>query len=72
MIVFLELSRLRTGELFSNYCFKNGEDDEIIKFVEDNKNELREVSLRMTLKIADLIKISPNKWRPLAKATCMR
>jgi len=32
---------------------------------------LREVSLRMALKIADLVKISELNWRTLAEATCM-
>ena len=38
----------------------------------ENHNKLREVSLRMTLKLADLVKISPGNWRNLARATCMR
>jgi hypothetical protein len=45
--------------------------EEILQFMSDNKDRLREMSLRMALKIADLRKISPN-WQSLAENTCMR
>lgn len=61
-----------TGGLFADYDFSNGQDDLIMNFMWDNHNKLREVSLRMALKIADLVKISPDNWEQLAKATCMR
>jgi hypothetical protein len=38
----------------------------------ENRARLREVSLRMALKIADLVKISPTNWRVLTQNTCMR
>jgi hypothetical protein len=38
----------------------------------DNHMRLREVSLRMALKIADLTKVSPGNWKSLAECTCMR
>ena len=60
-----------TGGLFADYDFTQEQTDEIMSFIWDNHNKLREVSLRMCLKIADLVKISAN-WRELAKATCMR
>jgi hypothetical protein len=37
----------------------------------DNKSKLRELSMRMALKIADLVKISPN-WKMLAENTVMK
>lgn len=61
-----------TGGLFADYTFEQGQDQLILDFMWDNHNKLREVSLRMALKIADLVKISPNNWRELAKATCMK
>lgn len=60
------------GGLFADYDFVDGQDKLILDFMWDNHNKLREVSLRMALKIADLVKISPNNWRSLAKATCMK
>jgi hypothetical protein len=58
--------------LFVDYGFTKEQEDTVLDFMWDNHNKLREVSLRMTLKIADLVKISPNNWRELAKATCMK
>jgi len=58
--------------LFVDYGFSKEQEDTVLDFMWENHNKLREVSLRMTLKIADLVKISPNNWRELAKATCMK
>jgi hypothetical protein len=58
--------------LFVDYDFDKQQQDTIIEYMWDNCNKLREISLRMVLKIADLVKISPNNWRELAKATCMK
>ena len=46
--------------------------DEIVNFIEENKDKLRELSLRMVLKIADLRQSFPNSWKAMAKTTCMR
>ena len=58
--------------LFVDYGFSKEQEETILNFMWDNHTRLREISLRMTLKIADLVKISPNNWMSLAKATCMR
>ena len=46
--------------------------DEIINYIDTNKSKLRELSLRMVLKIADLRKSFPNTWESMARTTCMR
>ena len=46
--------------------------DEIVAFVVDNAEKLRELSLRMVLKLADLKKSFPANWTAMAKTTCMR
>jgi hypothetical protein len=58
--------------LFVDYGFDKEQEETILNFMWDNHNKLREVSLRMTLKIADLVKISPTNWQNLARATCMK
>ncbi|MEY4332284.1 MAG: Cronobacter phage [Bacteroidota bacterium] len=60
------------GELFTNYDFDQIAQDEIIAFMDENKNKLREMSLRMALKIADLRKSFPARWQSMAKTTCMK
>lgn len=61
-----------TGDLFGDYEFENGEEQEVIAFMELHQNRLREMSLRMATKIADLRKTFPTKWQALAQSTCMK
>ena len=60
------------GELFADYDFTQEQGDEVINFMETNQNRLREISLRMALKIADLTKVSGDNWKALAATTCMK
>jgi hypothetical protein len=46
--------------------------DEVVDFIDKNQSQLRELSLRMVLKVADLRKSFPNSWMAMAKTTCMR
>ena len=39
---------------------------ELIQFIFENKHRLREISLRMVLKIADLWKMKPDGYQALA------
>ena len=67
-----QVHRDADGGLFASYDFDNNEGDMIVEFMEQNKNKLREVSMRMGLKIADLVKISPHNWKALTQATCFK
>jgi hypothetical protein len=60
------------GELFDGYDFEECVQSEIIEYMGSNKNRLREMSLRMALKIADLRKSFPLKWKLMAQSTCMK
>ena len=48
------------------------EGEQVLQFMLEQKARLRELSMRMALKIADLVKISPNNWRNLAENTVMK
>ena len=61
----------RKGDLFQDYDFTPEQGEAIVEFMQDNHARLREISLRMALKLADLTKVSTN-WRALAESTCMR
>jgi hypothetical protein len=61
----------RKGDLFQDYDLTPEQGDEILNFMDENKERLREMSLRMALKIADLTKVSAN-WRALAENTVMK
>ena len=60
------------GVLFQDYDFEECAQDDIIEFMNTNQNRLREMSLRMALKIADLVKSFPARWRFMAETTCMK
>ena len=60
------------GELFADYDFEQCTQDELIAFMDDNKGKLREMSLRMALKLADLRKSFPDRWKAMASSTCMK
>jgi hypothetical protein len=61
----------RQGQLFNDYDLSPEVGEEIINFMENNISRLREISLRMALKIADLTKVSDSNWKALAVSTCM-
>ena len=68
-----QVHRDTDGGLFKDYTFDDANTAEyILDFMQTNKNKLRELSLRMALKIADLVKVSPNNWRILAESTVMK
>src|SRR6185312_4286874 len=52
--------------------FTEDQEEQVVNFMEQNADDLRELSLRMVLKLAQLVKMSPSKWQRLAAATCMR
>jgi hypothetical protein len=60
------------GQLFSEYDFDKCVQDEIIDFMTENKNKFREMSLRMAIKVADLRKSFPLKWKAMTEVTCMK
>jgi predicted AAA+ superfamily ATPase len=72
MLRIKQVHRDADGGLFREYDFTGNEGDLILEFMWENRQILREVSLRMALKIADLIKISSENWRTLARATVCR
>jgi hypothetical protein len=72
MLRIKQVHRDADGGLFSDYDFTDEQAQMVIDFMWDNHTKLREVSLRMCLKIADLVKISPGNWKNLARTTCMK
>ena len=71
MLRIRQVHRDSTNGLFADYGFTAEQSEEIFTFMEEKKNKLREMSMRMALKIADLTKINKN-WRSLAENTVMK
>ena len=45
---------------------------EVMQFIDKHQNQLRELSLRIAIKIANLAKSRPNKWQKMARVTCCK
>ncbi len=60
-----------TGNLFSQKDMTKKDEKEVMDFLYENKDQFREMSMRMAIKLADLKRISPDGWQKLARSTCM-
>ena len=58
--------------MLEKYAMGKDTEEDLIQFIFENKHKLREISLRMVLKIADLWKMAPDKYKALAENTCMK
>jgi len=68
----LRIQQIVGDGMLDEYEFEPVVVDEIVSFIDANKTKLRELSLRMVLKIADLRKSFPTSWTAMAKTTCMK
>lgn len=62
----------QTGTLFPAYGMTHEQEQEIIDFMIENQAKLREISLRMAIKLADLRRMSEQRWKAIAMNTCMK
>lgn len=67
-----DASKDSVGGLFADYDFDADQANQIMDFMWENRSKMREISLRMSLKIADLFRIDSSDWKGLARETCMR
>jgi len=68
----LRIRQIIEDGMLNEYDFGDEGREEVVNFIDENKGELRELSLRMVLKIADLKASFPDRWENVAKMTCMR
>lgn len=67
---FLRIQSLvRDGDFLDGYNFKAETKTEILQFIENNVDRLRELSLRTTVKIADIAKMKPSDWKRICTMT---
>jgi hypothetical protein len=67
----LRIKQIVSDGMLDHYNFDPIAKDEVVDFIEDNKNRLRETSLRTVLKVADLRKSFPTRWKDMANVTVM-
>jgi hypothetical protein len=68
----LRIKQIVNDGMLDEYELEPVAKDEVVDFINDNKDKMRELSLRMVIKIADLRKSHPVKWKQIAAMTCMR
>jgi hypothetical protein len=68
----LRIKQIVNDGMLDKYNFNTDQIQELLEFVNVNKKKMRELSLRMVLKISDLMKSMPNNWQQVATITCMR
>ena len=69
---FLRCKQIVADGMLNEYKFSKEEEADLLDYIYTNKNKLREMSLRMVLKIADLKKMNATKWKSYAESTCMK
>ena len=67
----IRIKQVIAGGMLRNKGFTQDQEDTVLTYMEVYQDELRELSLRMALKLAGLMKMTP-KWERLAKATCLK
>tara|TARA_B100001057_G_scaffold44735_1_gene39917 strand:- start:202 stop:1200 length:999 start_codon:yes stop_codon:yes gene_type:complete len=68
----LRIQQIVRDGMLAEYKFAEEIVQDIVDFVDINKNRLRELSLRTVLKVADLAKAFPAKWEAMAENTVMK
>jgi predicted AAA+ superfamily ATPase len=58
--------------MLDDYKLEDAEKEEVVNFIVANAERMRELSLRMVLKVADIRASMPAKWQAVAEVTCMR
>jgi hypothetical protein len=68
----LRVKQIVRDGMLEEYQFDNGEDVQIIQYMEDNSEYLYDISLRMVTKLADLVREFGYSWKEIAETTCMK
>jgi len=68
----LRIKQIVNDGMLDAYELTQEEKDEVVQFIEVNKDKMRELSLRMVIKVADLRVAMPLKWQAVAALTCMK
>ncbi len=67
----LRIKQIVRDGMLKDFGFNPAEEKMILDFVIDNKDHIRELSLRMVKKIADFVDVDKKGWFEMAEATCL-
>jgi replicative DNA helicase len=68
----LRIKQIVGDGMLDSYDLDDVQKQEVVDFIADNKDKMRELSLRMVIKVADLRAAMPDKWQSVAALTCMK
>jgi hypothetical protein len=68
----LRIKQVTADGMLDAYKLTDEVKEEIMDFIDINKEKLRELSLRTVLKVADLAQAFPTKWEAMAENTVMK
>ena len=63
---------IRDCDMLEDYDLEPWAKMEVVDFIEANAKRMRELSLRMVLKVADIRVSMPANWKAVVEVTCMR
>jgi len=63
---------VRDADMLAAYDMPDEAKTEVVQFIMDNSKRMRELSLRMVLKVADIRVSMPERWKSVVEVTCMR
>jgi len=68
----LRIEQIVKDGMLQSYAFDQATHDAIVQWIKSNARQLREVSLRTVLKVADLAKAFPDQWEDMATSTVLK
>jgi hypothetical protein len=63
---------VRDADMLAKYDLDDQAKQEVVDFIITNAKKMRELSLRMVLKVADIRVSMPQKWQSVVAVTCMK
>ena len=66
---FVCIKQVVKAGMLKDHGLTQDQEDEVMEYIKEKQETLRELSLRMAVKIANLVKIG-NNWRKIANVTC--
>ena len=63
---------VRDSGMLDDYGLEDWAKTEVVDFISANARRMRELSLRMVLKVADIRVSMPHNWKAVVEVTCMR
>lgn len=63
---------IRDADMLGEYNMDDTAKADVVEFINANAERMRELSLRMVLKVADIRVSMPERWQAVVEVTCMR